>query len=325
MFSVIIPLHNKEKYIEKTIQSILAQSFSDFELIIVNDGSTDNSKNKVCQFNDNRIQLIEQSNSGVSITRNNGVKAAKYDYIAFLDADDWWDPSFLQEMKNLITDFPKAGIYGCNYWYVKNKRSKRVNVGLPDSFKSGYIDYFKTYSNNFVVPFNCSFVVINRGAFDNIGGFNPKLKFGEDFDLWVKIALTYNVAYINKPLAYSNQDVPFERRALGLDKLYNKEHHCIFNFGYLEKEEKINPDLKKLMDGLKVRSLINYRIRKKYSKEIEILFKNINWNEQPTFYYFVYRFPVLVVKIYFMTKKNGSKIKQYLIRTARRINYNQLL
>jgi len=110
MVSVIIPLFNKEVYIKKCIQSVLAQTYSNFELIIVNDGSTDGSLLKVLEFVDSRISFLTQENSGVSIARNNGVSVSKHDYIAFLDADDWWEPTFLEEMKALVETFPDAGI-----------------------------------------------------------------------------------------------------------------------------------------------------------------------------------------------------------------------
>ena len=314
MISVVIPLYNKEKYISKAIQSVLDQTFTDFELIIVNDGSTDDGPAKVRRFTDHRIRMIDQPNAGVSIARNNGVNLAKYDYIAFLDADDWWHPDFLLGMKKLIDAYNDAAIYGCNYFYVKNRQNRISKVGIPESFEAGYINYFKTYANTFTVPFNCSFVVVNRQKFNDVGGFNPKLKFGEDFDLWVRMALKNKVAYQNKPLAYSNQDVQVENRALGFGKLYNKEHHCIFNFGFLKEEEQRNSDLKKLMDGLKLRSLINYRLQRKYTSEIEILFKNINWKTQPAFYRFVYRYPIVIVQFFYASKKLGSVIKQSLIK-----------
>ena len=109
MFSVIIPLYNKAAYIEKAINSVLAQNFKEFELIIVNDGSTDDSFSKLTVICNrlsvenpeifNKIKIVQQENQGVSTARNNGVKIAKYDYIAFLDADDWWESTFLEEMK----------------------------------------------------------------------------------------------------------------------------------------------------------------------------------------------------------------------------------
>ena len=95
MFTVVIPLYNKANYIEKAINSVLNQTFTEFEIIVVNDGSTDESLEKIGHFKDARLKIINQENAGVSTARNNGVKEAKYDYVAFLVADDWWDEHFL--------------------------------------------------------------------------------------------------------------------------------------------------------------------------------------------------------------------------------------
>ena len=102
MFSVVIPLYNKEKYISRAIKSVIEQTYKIFELIIIDDGSIDNSVNIVKKHKDSRIRLIEQENSGVSATRNKGIKNAKYNYIAFLDADDEWKPNFLDTIVRRI-------------------------------------------------------------------------------------------------------------------------------------------------------------------------------------------------------------------------------
>ena len=105
MFSVIIPLYNKELSISNTIQSVLDQTFQNFEIVIVNDGSTDNSVKEVEKFDDKRIRLIHQENQGVSAARNRGIEEAKYEWIAFLDADDLWMENHLEEMTKLIHDY----------------------------------------------------------------------------------------------------------------------------------------------------------------------------------------------------------------------------
>src|ERR1022692_3824950 len=117
-FSVVIPLYNKAAYISTAIESVLNQDYLEFELIIVNDGSTDRSLEIIRLINDSlkeQFRIINQSNSGVSTARNNGVKAANYNFIAFLDADDWWDKDFLKEMNVLIVNYNEAGIYASNY------------------------------------------------------------------------------------------------------------------------------------------------------------------------------------------------------------------
>lgn len=314
MFSIVIPLYNKAQYIQKAIQCILNQTFQTFEIIIVDDGSTDDSTQVVKTFNDRRISLVHQRNSGVSTARNRGVELAKYDYIAFLDADDWWDTTFFEEMCQLINFCPEAALYGSNYFIVKNSKNYPTQIGLNNNFSIGYIDYFKTYSNTFWVPINCSFVVVRKSTFEQIGGFNPKLKFGEDFDLWVRLALEYKVAYLNKPLAYSNQDADPTNRALGNPKNWQKGEHVIFNLGYLEKEERQNADLKYLLDGLRVRSLIDFYLKGSYQVEVSQILQKVDFSQQPFVYNFIYRYPPFVVRVYFSGKEVGSKVKQWLVR-----------
>lgn len=313
MFSVIIPLYNKEYYISKSINSVLKQTFKNFELIIINDGSTDDSLSIVQQFTDTRIKIVNQENSGVSVTRNNGVKLAKYEHIAFLDADDWWNSHFLEEMDKLVTNYPDAGLYGCKYYLVKNSNLIESNIGIPSDFLAGYINYFQVYSKTFWVPINCSFVIIKKTVFNEVGSFDANLKFGEDFHLWVRVALKYQVAYLNKCLAYSNQDVSVSNRALGNTQRYLPTTHFIFNLDFLDLDETNNTDLKYLLDGLKVRSLLDFYLNKFYPLETQKVLAQVNFKKQPFFYSFIYKFPFVIVKCFFSLKKVGSKVKQFII------------
>jgi len=316
MFSIIIALYNKSDYIEKAIQSILKQTYNRFEVIVVNDGSSDDGPNKVKQYTDPRIQIIFQPNSGVSIARNNGMKAAKYDYIAFLDADDWWDIHFLEEMKRLIEDYPDAGIYGSKYYWVKNGSNKGFENNEPDCFR-GYIDYIKAYTYSWWMPLTSISVVIPKYIFNKTGGFKSQLKFGEDFDLWIRIALNHKIAYVNKYLSYYNQDVPVLNRALGSRKLYHPGNHFIFNLDYLDVNEKTNPELKTLLDGLRVRALQQYHLSGMYPSEVRRLLNKVDFNQQPFYYRFFYRTPKPFVKLFCFVRIRGSRIKQYLLNSIK--------
>ncbi|MDX9744651.1 MAG: glycosyltransferase family A protein, partial [Arcobacteraceae bacterium] len=265
MFSVIIPLYNKEKYIAKAIQSVLAQTFQEYELIIIDDGSTDNSY-RVAQEILSSQQVAERSrsttqpNSGVSTTRNRGVELAKYNYIAFLDADDWWAPTYLEEMKMLIEEFPDAALYTSSYYSVKNNKNRPAKIGVPDDFKKGYFDYFKAYANSNWMPVCTGATILRKDKYLEMNGFKPHLKLGEDFDLWVRIALKYKVALLNKPLAYYNQDVEQIARAIG--KLHSPSTHMLWNLEYLGAEEKKNLDLKQMLDNLRTYGLFPYYLNK---------------------------------------------------------------
>ncbi|MCE2822973.1 MAG: glycosyltransferase family 2 protein [Saprospiraceae bacterium] len=186
-FSIVIPLYNKVHSIADTVASVLSQQLSDFELIIVDDGSTDGSAQMVERIRDDRIRLIKKENSGVSSARNTGIGLATASHIAFLDADDRWLPSFLEDMHRTREDF-----------------------GLPEDFR-GYIpSYFDQALRHLL--FWTSAVVVKKTALRQTGGFNENISFGEDLDLWFRLALEHPAAFCNKPLAIYNKDA--ENRAM---------------------------------------------------------------------------------------------------------------
>lgn len=318
MFSVIIPLYNKAAYVEKAIRSVLDQTYREFELIVVDDGSTDDGSAKVKRLFSTLTPpfggwgAVSQPNQGVSVARNNGVKVAKYDYIAFLDADDWWEPVFLEEMKGLIEEFPEAGIYGSSYYIVKNGRKRVAPIGVAPDFKSGIINYCRVYASTLCMPLSSISVIIPKAIFEQEKGFKPGLKLGEDFDLWIRMALNYPVAFLNKSLAYYNQDVELEDRAIG-GKLYEVEQHMLFNLDYLETEEKRNPDLKQLLDNLRVYSLLPYYLVKKRRQDALRELKKVDWNNQSRSAKLQYRQPVFLLKAYRFYLKLGSRVKQWII------------
>ncbi|MFT3754073.1 MAG: glycosyltransferase family A protein [Paludibacter sp.] len=315
MFSIIIPLYNKAPYIRKALESVFAQTYTDFELIVVDDGSTDNSLENLrftihdLQLSDEKIRVIEQANRGVSTTRNNGVKLAKYDYIAFLDADDWWEPSYLEEMKRLIDEFPEAGIYGSNYYKVKHGKLIQANIGIEDGFERGLINYCRVYARTMYMPLTSITSVIKKSVFEKENGFKPLLRMGEDFDLWVRVAMKYPVALLNKPLAYYNQDVEQESRAIG-EKLYEPEQHMLFtDYGVLNQ----NPDFRHLYEVLAVYGLLPYYLAGKNKKEVDKILGTVHWENHPFKYRLYYRFlPAVVVKFYLKIMKFGVQMKAKL-------------
>lgn len=125
MISVVIPLYNKAHTIVNTLNTVFAQTYQDFEVVIVNDGSTDNSVEVVQQhFNDKRIRIIHQKNAGVSVARNRGVDESKGDYIAFLDGDDEWHPDYLSIINDTISKYPQAGMI-CTGGLIGNKKKSK--------------------------------------------------------------------------------------------------------------------------------------------------------------------------------------------------------
>lgn len=193
--SIVIPIYNKERYIRNTINNILQQTYQNFEIIIINDGSTDNSLPIVQSFIDKRIHIFSQLNSGVSDARNLGIKRAQYSYIAFCDADDEWMPDHLMHITQLIQNYPDAGLLSTGrVCYQNEKEIDKI--------------YFSNISQSmFIVKDICSCmekvitssICIKKEAIQKVGGFKSQIKNGEDLDLWIRIASSYKVAYYNIP------------------------------------------------------------------------------------------------------------------------------
>ena len=302
MFSVIIPLYNKAPYIAKAIESVLGQTYRDFEVIVIDDGSTDQSLEVAKTFENKSITIISQPNSGVSTARNNGVKLAKHPYICFLDADDWWHPTFLEEMKQLITDFPDAGIYGSGYYIVKNGKERIAPIGVPQGFERGIIDYCEVYAKTLCMPIWTGAVIVPKNIFDEEGGFKSQLKLGEDFDLWIRIVLKHKAILVNKPLAYYNQDVDVNNRGVAVHKIYSPLNHFIFNLDYLYDSEKNNHRLKILLDKLRVYILLKYRMQRAFPKEYSAEIKKVDFSVQPLGVRLQYYLPVWFLKQYYGLK-----------------------
>ena len=310
-FSVIIPLFNKAPYVRKAIGSVLIQSFRDFELVVIDDGSTDDSfaiAQSVLENSGVKYQVIHQKNAGVSTARNNGVVASSGDYLCFLDADDWWAPTFLEEMDGLIRDYPDAGIYGTNYYYVKNGKERVCVKGA----QTGYLDYCKVYAKDLCMPLWTGAVCLPRHVFDEMIGFNPQLSLGEDFDLWIRIVLEHKVAFLNEPLSYYYQDSEAAWRLVG--RLHNPKTHMLWNLDYLSGEEVANLDYKQLIDNLRTYSLMPYYLSREYRESARQELKKVDWEKQPDRLRILYKMPISLLKTRVAFLSLGSKVKQWLIR-----------
>ena len=197
-FSVIIPLLNREMYINRSIQSVLNQTVQDFEIIVIDGGSKDEGPNLVKSFKDQRIQLIQQKGRGVANARNEGIKISQTEFIAFLDADDEWMPDFLQTIVKLHNKHPYAGIFATKF-YIKTKNRVTTtyeNMMLPKGQWEGIITkYFLVAAIS--EPLTTSAIALPKHIFYEFGGFPEGINYGEDMLLWGKIALKYDIAYSN--------------------------------------------------------------------------------------------------------------------------------
>jgi hypothetical protein len=201
MFSVIIPVYNKAFCISTTLGSVLAQTFTDFEIILVDDGSKDDSVAVIQQFTDSRIRLIQQTNAGVSIARNTGIAAAKGKWIAFLDADDWWHPDFLLHVHQLSERNLAANIIASQFyclvdsdnwqpqpWSIRTPIMTETIDNLPSRWMKG-------------IPFFTSSVCVQKTTLLSLETcFVPKQNNGEDLDLWFRLAENNIIYLLTQPL-----------------------------------------------------------------------------------------------------------------------------
>lgn len=200
MISVVIPLYNKEKQIAHTLQSVLNQTFQDFEVVIVDDGSTDGSVAEVEKLSDSRIRLIHQKNAGVAAARNRGIEEAKGDLIAFLDADDEWKPEYLATQYHLSQKYPDCNIFACNYEFrnIEGKVTPTIICKLPFTGEDGILfNYFEVASCSH--PPICSIsIMVRKSAIQAIGGFPVGIRSGEDLLTWARLAVNGQIAYSKK-------------------------------------------------------------------------------------------------------------------------------
>lgn len=313
-FSVIIPLYNKAPYVSKAIESVLMQTFTNYELLVVDDGSKDESASVATKSIEGRrnCQLIQQENAGVSVARNKGVDASHGDFICFLDADDWWEPTFLEEMDKFVSEFPDAGIYGTNYIIVNETRHKTrvAMVGVEPGFEKGYIDYCQVYAKTMYMPLWTGAVCVPRRVFDEMCGFPRGIKLGEDFLLWIRVVLKYKVAFLNKPLSNYNQDVDGENRGVG--RLHEPKNHMLWNLGFLAEEEKNNPELKQLLDNLRTFSLMPYLLSNEYHDLAQQELDKVDWTKQPDKVGKRYHKPLFLMRVDKVMKSIGSSLKRII-------------
>jgi glycosyltransferase involved in cell wall biosynthesis len=273
-FSVIIPLYNKENYIEETIKSVLNQSFNDFEVIIVDDGSTDDSLKLASQLQNSKITIITQKNQGASVARNRAINAAKGKYIAPLDADDIWHKNHLSELKSLIHSFPNAGLF-CNNYEIKLNDNFIIKANFNFSYDSDHLEIPDFFDANIInyIPSSSSTAFL-KSSFIELGTYNTSLRTGQDLDLWIRFALKHKVVFNPTiTMVYNNYD----------DSSLSKSDYNLDRYNYISNfnaEEQQNPSLKKYLDvnryavALRCKTNNEKKLYRKLKGEIDC--KNLN-------------------------------------------------
>jgi glycosyltransferase involved in cell wall biosynthesis len=270
-FSVVIPLYNKESYISKTLNTVLNQSFKDFEVIIVNDGSTDQSVSVIDTYTDKRIKLIHQINQGVSVARNTAITASTGMYIATLDADDIWKPNHLEALKKCIDTFKNAVLF-CNNYEIKRRDGFITKAKFNFEYYSDCLlvdNFFEANIINYI-PHSSS-VAFKKDTFFKIGAYNTQLRTGQDIDLWIRFGLHGAIAF--NPVVTMLYNF-FDPNSLSNSKLNDNRLLLISQY---TTEEQTNPSLKRYMDIKRYALAIRYKFNNE-DKKATFLINEINVN-----------------------------------------------
>jgi glycosyltransferase involved in cell wall biosynthesis len=221
VISVVIPLYNKADTVERTVRSVLAQTLDDFELLVLDDGSTDGSLQVVQGIRDPRIRCVTQANAGVAAARNRGAELASHDLVAFLDADDLWEPDHLDNLARLHAAYPKAAMYATAYKVVGESGAMRP-IRLRDSGISRRFGTLDDYFRDIVEiehPIHCSALMVHKDILASVGGFPAGVKYGEDLIACSRLACAGVVAYSREATArYHLPPVSAARSALAIKR-----------------------------------------------------------------------------------------------------------
>ncbi len=195
--SVIIPAYNYGRFIATALESAVNQTFQDIEIIIINDGSTDNTDEVVSRYLGNpKIEYVKQANSGQTVTKNNGIKISSGEFIAFLDADDWWDHTKLEKQLAAFEADDIGVVYSKSSFVSQDGRP--LNQFYPDFLYTGKVTA-ALFVDNFV-PFSSA--LIRRKSLERIGLFDEGLRMGIDWDLWLRMSMEYRFSAIDEPLLF---------------------------------------------------------------------------------------------------------------------------
>ena len=234
--SVIIPTHNRRDFVREAIASVLAQTYQDFEIIVVDDGSDDDTRTVVEEFSRAWpvVQYVFQSNQGVSAARNHGVALSHGQFLAFLDSDDVWQPGKLESQIAFFTTHPEASI--CQTQEIWLRNGVRVNPHNKHRKANGDI-FARSLELCLVSP---SAVMLRRGLFEQVGGFDPNLPACEDYDLWLRIAALMPIHLIDSPLVIKRGGHPdqLSHRFWGMDRFRVAALHKLLDSGVLSDEQR---------------------------------------------------------------------------------------
>lgn len=284
MFSVVIPLYNKQHTILRTLYSVLTQTCAEFEIVLIDDGSSDESVELIeGHIKDPRLRIIRQPNQGVSVARNRGVEEAKHRYVAFLDADDEWLPTYLEKVGEAIVRFPEAGMY-CTPALHRSLVTGQGHYYIVPDLKGQIqkIDYFRDPKR---LGGQTSGVVVSKKIFNDVkenyegGGFPVGLNLNEDWACFQTIALVSPAVYIGYSLSIRNTQVPGQLVDLsddGLDMRLNKSTvYLNVTLRNYQKSGKRNPSFERYR-RYEIRSNISFFIRRGHADRLLEFLDNLD-------------------------------------------------
>lgn len=258
--------------VRATLESVLAQTYTDYEIVIVNDGSTDNSvaviESIISSSPYPNIRLFSKANGGVSSARNFGVEKSRGEYIAFLDADDLWEPDYLKTLVRLIADYPQAVMYGLGFAWI-NSNGTEIPASCAENFR-GLIPNDGSWLMKFWTGSTCC----RKVDMQKVGVFNTQLTHGEDLDMWWRLMLSGEVVFDSHKCAYYRQDA--ENRAML--KLPPIEKHVVSIIDQYAEARKQNAPFRKAFDTQMIYFLYSYLFTP-YKKEALRLAEQLDFSQ----------------------------------------------
>lgn len=296
-FSIVIPVFNKENFVAETLESVLTQSFSDYEIIIINDGSTDSSEAKILGFEDSRIRYFSKANEGVAVARNFGIEKATADFICFLDADDYWHPDFLQTMHRFTNKLPEQQVFATAIEIETGNKLLKAQYSIPKKSDFEIVDFFEASQKECVLW--TSGVCIHKSVFELVGVFDTNIKHGEDTELWIRIGLDFPIVFIWEILARYVYDAASASRNWNyFFEPYTFNKHAL--------QEMSDPALKKYMDLNRFSAVIKSNLagERKTAQEIysEIDLKNLSLKKRV-----LLQLPPVLVKLLIRVQRKFGK------------------
>jgi len=243
--SVVIPVYNGEKTIQKTIESVLKQTWQDFELIVINDGSQDATLEILSSIQDPRLQILSYDNAGLASSRNRGIDQAQGEFISFLDADDLWTSDKLEAQFQALQEHPEAAVAYSWTDYI-DQLSQFLHSGRHITINGNVYQHLLV--NNFLE--NGSNPLIRKQALNQVGKFDTSLKAGEDWDMWLRLAVHYQ--FVAVPLPQILYRVSADSMS---SQIKNQEIECL---KVIEKTFKSAPESQQNLKCLSLSNLYKY-------------------------------------------------------------------